>query len=58
MSCVEIKLTFLNVIVGGGGCPVGPHGTAATNRPIFPAPGDYDDGDTGGIMIGRGIRST
>jgi hypothetical protein len=35
-------------------CPLG---TAATNRPIVPAPGDYDDGEIGG-MIGRGNRST
>jgi hypothetical protein len=32
-------------------------GTAATNRPNVPAPGDYDDGEIGG-MIGRGNRST
>jgi hypothetical protein len=32
-------------------------GTAATSRPIVPAPGDYDDGEIGGI-IGRGNRST
>jgi hypothetical protein len=30
-----------------------PLDTAATNRPIVPAPGDYDDGEFGG-MIGRG----
>jgi hypothetical protein len=36
---------------------LGPLGTAATNRPIVPAPGDYDDGEIGGI-IGRGNRST
>jgi hypothetical protein len=36
---------------------LGPLGTAATNRPIVPAPGDYDDGEIGG-MIGRGNRST
>jgi hypothetical protein len=35
-----------------------PLGTAATNRPIVPAPDDYDDGEIGGIMIGRGNRST
>jgi hypothetical protein len=35
-----------------------PLGTAATNRPIVPAPGDYDDGEIGGMMIGRGNRST
>jgi hypothetical protein len=33
-------------------------GTAATNRPIVPAPGDYDDGEIGGMIIGRGNRST
>jgi hypothetical protein len=36
----------------GGGVQLGPLGTAATNRPIIPAPGDYDDGEIGG-MIGR-----
>jgi hypothetical protein len=35
---------------------LGPLDTAATNRPIVPAPGD-DDGEIGG-MIGRGNRST
>jgi hypothetical protein len=37
---------------------LGPLGTAATNRPIVPAPGDYDDGEIGGMMIGSGNRST
>jgi hypothetical protein len=37
---------------------VDPLGAAATNRPIVPAPGDYDDGEIGGMMIGRGNRST
>jgi hypothetical protein len=32
---------------------LGPLGTAATNRPIMPAPGDFDDGEIGG-MIDRG----
>jgi hypothetical protein len=36
---------------------LGPLGTAATNRPIVPAPDGYDDGEVGG-MIGRGNRST
>jgi hypothetical protein len=35
-----------------------PLGTAATNRPIVPAPGDYDDEEIGGMMIGRVNRST
>jgi hypothetical protein len=41
----------------GGGVQLGPLGTAATNRPIVPDTGDYDDGEIGG-MIGRGNRST
>jgi hypothetical protein len=38
---------------GGGWSPIGPLGTAATNRAIVPALGDYDDGEVGGI-IGKG----
>jgi hypothetical protein len=41
----------------GGGVQLGPLGTAATNRPIVPAPGDYDDAEIGGL-IGKGNRST
>jgi hypothetical protein len=41
----------------GGGVQLVPLGTAATNRPIVPAPGDYDDGEIGG-MIDRGNRIT
>jgi hypothetical protein len=53
-------MTFHFFLVGivGGGVQLGPLGTAATNRPIMPAPGDYDDGEIGGMMIGRGNRST
>jgi hypothetical protein len=36
---------------------LGPLGTTATNRPIVPAPGNYDDGEIGGMMIGRGNQS-
>jgi hypothetical protein len=43
--------------MGGSGVQLGPLGTAATNMPIVPALGDYDDGETGG-MIGSGNRST
>jgi hypothetical protein len=48
-----------NFLIGimGGGVQLGPLGTAATNRLIVPAPGDYDDGEIG-EMIGRGNRST
>jgi hypothetical protein len=35
-----------------------PLGTVATNRPTVPTPGNYDDGETGGMMIGRGNQST
>jgi hypothetical protein len=41
----------------GDGVQLGPLGIAATNRPIVPAPGDYDDGEIDEI-IGRGNRST
>jgi hypothetical protein len=32
---------------------LGPFGTSATEWPIVPAPGDYDDGEFGGMKIGR-----
>jgi hypothetical protein len=37
---------------------LGPLGTPATEWPIVPALGDYDDGEFGGIKIGRGNRRT
>jgi hypothetical protein len=50
---------FINFLIGimGGGVQLGPLGTAVTNRPTVPAPGDYDDAKIGG-MFGRGNRST
>jgi hypothetical protein len=42
----------------GRGVQLGPLGTTATNRPIVPAPDDYDDGEIGGLMIGKGNRNT
>jgi hypothetical protein len=54
----ESLMFFLNWYSGGGGVQLGPLGTATTSRPIVPAPGDYDDGEIGGTMIGRGKRST
>jgi hypothetical protein len=44
-----------NFLIGimGGGVQLGPLGTEATNRPIMPAPADYDDREIGG-MIGTG----
>jgi hypothetical protein len=51
------SLIFFLICIVEGGVQLGPLATAATNRPIVPAPGDYDDGEIGG-MIGRGNRST
>jgi hypothetical protein len=50
---------FFNFLIGivRGGVQLGPLGTAATNRPIVPAPGDYDDGEIDGTT-GRGNRNT
>jgi hypothetical protein len=48
---------FLIRIVRGG-VLLGPVGSPATNRPIVPASGDYEDGEIGGMLIGRGNRST
>jgi hypothetical protein len=48
---------FFLIGIGGGGFQLGPLSTAATNRPIIPALGDYDDGEIVG-MIGGGNRST
>jgi hypothetical protein len=42
----------------GGGVQLGPLGIAATSRPIVPAPGDYDDEEIGGMIIGKENRST
>jgi hypothetical protein len=40
------------------GVKLGPLGSSATSRPIVLALGDYDDDEIGGMMIGRGNRST
>jgi hypothetical protein len=59
LAKVYCTVVFCNWYSGGGAgqwLQLGPLGTAATNRPIVPAPGDYDDGDGG--MIGKGNRST
>jgi hypothetical protein len=49
----EANHLFFLIGIVGGGVQLGALGTAATNRPIVPALGDYDDGEIGG-MIGRG----
>jgi hypothetical protein len=50
--------TFFLIHLVGGAVQLGPLGMAATDWPIVPAPGDYDDGEFGGMKIGRGNRST
>jgi hypothetical protein len=45
---------FFLILIVGGRVQLGPLGTAATDWHIVPAPGDYDDGEFGGMMIGRG----
>jgi hypothetical protein len=51
---MKINYTIYFVIgIMGGGVQMGPLDTAATIRPIVQGPGDYDNGEFGG-MIGRG----
>jgi hypothetical protein len=49
---------FCLMCIVGGGVQMDPLGTAATEWPIVPAPGDYDDEEIGGMKISRGNRST
>jgi hypothetical protein len=41
------EVIFFLIRLVGGGVQLGPLGTAATDWPIVPAPGDYDDGKFG-----------
>jgi hypothetical protein len=50
--------SFFFIRLVGGGIQRGPLGTAANDWPIAPAPSDYDDGEFGGMKIGRRNRST
>jgi hypothetical protein len=40
----------------GGVVQLGPLGTSATECPIVPAPGDYDDEEFGRMKTGRGNK--
>jgi hypothetical protein len=55
LNSVFFKKNYIGILRGG--VKLGPLGTAATNRPIVPVTGDYDDAEIGG-MIGRENRST
>jgi hypothetical protein len=54
----SISFVFFKIGIVGGGVQLGPLGTAATNRPIVPAPGYYDGGEINGMMTGKGNRGT
>jgi hypothetical protein len=54
---VNIKNCIFLIRVVRVGVQLDPLGTAATNWPIVLAPGDYEDGEFGGMVIGRGNRS-
>jgi hypothetical protein len=41
----------------GGRVQLGPLSTSVTDRPIVPAPGDYDEREFGGMKTGRGNRA-
>jgi hypothetical protein len=57
-NAYRIVLYYIKLKIGILGVGIqAPLGTAATNRPIVSAPGEYDDGEIGGI-IGSGNRST
>jgi hypothetical protein len=46
MPAHKKRSLFLLIGMGeGGGVQLGPLGTAATNKSIVPAPGDYDVGE-------------
>jgi hypothetical protein len=59
---IKIVINWLTLIsfnsLSGVGVQLGPLGTATTDWPIVPAPSNYDDGEFGGMKIGRGYRST
>jgi hypothetical protein len=52
------QVFFLIYGKGGGGVQAGSLDTSATKWPTVSAPGDYDDGEVGGMKIGRGNRSS
>jgi hypothetical protein len=56
-TLIAYRFFFLNSH-SGGWSPNESTGTSATEWPIVPAPGDYDDAEFGGIKIDRGNRST
>jgi hypothetical protein len=56
LNCLTDNVMVFRIV--GVESKLGPLGTSATEWPIVPAPVDYDDGEFGGMKIGRGNRST
>jgi hypothetical protein len=56
-NTVHSLIPYIKIRLVGGGVQLGPLGTPATDWPIVPTPGDYDDGEFGGMKIGRENRS-
>jgi hypothetical protein len=50
----NLNNNFFFYSVGEGWSPIGSTWHCAHNRSIVQTPGDYDDGEIGGTMIGRG----
>jgi hypothetical protein len=50
------RVFFFLFLIVNGGVQLGPLRTSATNWPLVLAPGDYEDKEFGGMMIGRGNR--
>jgi hypothetical protein len=53
----QLYVGTIDIVWGGGWNLIGSTRHCGHQWPIVPAPGDYDDGEIGG-MIGRGNRST
>jgi hypothetical protein len=51
-------MDFFLIRIVDGGVQMGLLGTSAIEWPIVPVQGHYDDGEFGGMKIGRGKRST
>jgi hypothetical protein len=55
---LRYRQTFFLIRLVGSGVQLGPLGPSATNSRTVSVPGDYEDGESGGMMNGRRNRST
>jgi hypothetical protein len=58
LSNCSFQSVFFQLAYWGVESKLGPIGMSAIYWTIVPTPGDYDDGEFGGMKIGRGNRST